>query len=189
MLFRSLSREHALESLLDLSGPAVARTRPELIGTALRFATRLVDAAGTAALIHRARQLHRFTLQRDMLHPEESERGVEGNEGFSTFLRRGQPLVIADVDTDERIGVADRFPGLAGPALIVPMRLKEGEAGYLGAYRQRGAPEFVAENLRTFTLLAAWTAMALENLRLAESVERLAVTRSEERRVGKECRL
>ena len=171
-----LSRERALESLLDLSGPAVARTRPELIGTALRFASRLVDAAGAAALIQRGRQLHRFLLQRDMLHPEETERGVEGHEGLSAFLRRGQPLMIAEAETDEGIGPTDRFPGLAGPALIVPLRLKEGEAGHLGAYRQRGAPEFIAEDMRVMTLLGAWTAMALENLRLAESVERLAVT-------------
>ena len=64
----------------------------------------------------------------------------------------------------------------AGPALFVPMRRREHTSGYLAAFRSRGAPAFSPTDARQLSLLAAWTAMALENLRLSESVEKLAVT-------------
>src|SRR5438552_2216013 len=46
----------------------------------------------------------------------------------------------------------------------------------LDAFRARVAATFDAEDARVLSLLAAWTAMALENLRLAQNVEKLAVT-------------
>jgi diguanylate cyclase (GGDEF)-like protein len=72
---------------------------------------------------------------------------------------------------------ADACPEVdAGPALFVPMRRREHASGYLAAFRRRGAAAFSPSDARQLTLLAAWAAMAIENLRLSESVEKLAVT-------------
>jgi diguanylate cyclase (GGDEF)-like protein len=56
------------------------------------------------------------------------------------------------------------------------LRLRDQPPGYVAVFRPRGAPPYGAEDVRLLTLLAAWTAMALENLRLAQNVEKLAVT-------------
>ncbi len=171
------SRERALESLLDLSGRPLGRSRPELLGTALQVATLLVDAAGAAAVVQRGRRTHRFMLRRGASVAETTEHPPDAAEAAPTLLHRERPLVVAEAGADERVGPDDRFPGLeAGPAMFVSLRLKDHESAYLAVYRSPGAPVFVAAEVRLLTMLAAWMAMALENLRLAESVERLAVT-------------
>ncbi len=54
------------------------------------------------------------------------------------------------------------LPGVeAGPALFVPVRLRDHSPGYLAVFRHREAARFNAEDVRLLTLLAAWTAMAL----------------------------
>jgi diguanylate cyclase (GGDEF)-like protein len=54
--------------------------------------------------------------------------------------------------------------------------MREFAPGYLALYRKRGAPVHSPSDLHTAVMLSAWASVALENLRLAENVERLAVT-------------
>jgi diguanylate cyclase (GGDEF)-like protein len=49
-------------------------------------------------------------------------------------------------------------------------------AGTLAVFRARGSAPFTPADARQLTLLAAWAALSLENLRLSESVEKLAIT-------------
>jgi diguanylate cyclase (GGDEF)-like protein len=56
------------------------------------------------------------------------------------------------------------------------MRLRAQTPGALAFYRRKGAAPFAREDLRQATLLAAWTALALENRRLSKNLEKLAVT-------------
>ena len=65
---------------------------------------------------------------------------------------------------------------MPGPALFVPIRARSHTSGYLALCRERGQPPFDESEARTVTLLAAWVGLALENLRLAERVEKLAIT-------------
>src|SRR5207245_1043872 len=64
----------------------------------------------------------------------------------------------------------------SGPALFVPLRHRQQPSGYLAVYRARGAARFTPDQVRLVTFLGGWLTLALDNLRLAESVERLAVT-------------
>ena len=172
-----LSREKILESLLDLSGRAAARSRPELLGTVMRCALALSESEGAVAMLSPARNPERFTLRRGQDEPESNNapRGVR--ENGRPMMLHGKPVLLADVDEGSRLGPDDRCPGVdAGPALFVPLRLRDHSPGYLAVFRRRGAARFDAEDVRLLTLLAAWAAMALENLRLAQNVEKLAVT-------------
>jgi diguanylate cyclase (GGDEF)-like protein len=93
------------------------------------------------------------------------------------MLLHGKPVVLADIGDNGRVGPDDRCPDVeGGPALYVPLRLRDHSPGYLAVFRGRGEARYDAEDVRLLTLLAAWTAMALENLRLAQNVEKLAVT-------------
>ena len=172
-----LSREKILESLLDLSGRAAARSRPELLGTVLRCAMALTESEGSVAVVSPGRNPERFTLRWGMGEPESIVLPRAGGEGRRPMLHHGKPVLITDASHADRVGPDDRCPGVdAGPAAFVPLRLRDQSPGYLAVFRRRGAPTFSAEDVRLLTLLAAWAAMALENLRLAQNVEKLAVT-------------
>ncbi len=172
-----LSREKILESLLDLSGRAAARSRPELLGTVLRCAIALTESEGSVAVVSPGRSAERFTLRRGLGEPEVTTLPRTGGDGGRPILLHGKPVLLSGAEHAARAGPDDRCPGIeAGPALFVPLRLRDQSPGYLAAFRRRDAARFDAEDTRLLTLLAAWTAMALENLRLAQNVEKLAVT-------------
>jgi len=54
--------------------------------------------------------------------------------------------------------------------------MREQEPGYLAVYRRPGAAPFTQAQGQLAGLLAAWLSTALENQRLAERVEKLAIT-------------
>ncbi len=172
-----LSREKILESLLDLSGRGAARSRPDLLGTVLRCALALTESDGSVAVVSPGRNAERFTLRRGPGEPEVATLARSGADGARPLLLVGKPVLLANVESAARVGPDDRCPGVeAGPALFVPLRLRDQSPGYLAVFRHRDAACFDAEDARLLTLLAAWAAMALENLRLAQNVEKLAVT-------------
>ena len=172
-----LSREKILESLLDLSGRSATRSRPELLGTVLRSAMALTESEGSMAVVSPGRNPERFTLRPGLGEPEVTTLArVNGDTGRPMPLH-GKPVLVADVSASSRVDAADRCPGVeAGPAVYVPLRLRDQMPGYIAVFRRRGSAPYGAEDVRLLTLLAAWTAMALENLRLALNVEKLAVT-------------
>jgi diguanylate cyclase (GGDEF)-like protein len=172
-----LSREKILESLLDLSGRSATRSRPELLGMVLRSAMVLTESAGSVAILSPGRQPERFALRNGIAEPEVTMLSKLGNDGARPMLFHGKPVLVGDVSTATRIGPDDSCPGIeAGPAVYVPLRLRDQSPGYLAVFRKRGTRPFDAEDVRIITLLAAWTAVALENLRLLQNVEKLAVT-------------
>jgi diguanylate cyclase (GGDEF)-like protein len=172
-----LSREKILESLLDLSGRAAARSRPELLATVLRCAIIMTESAGAVAVLLPGRNAERFTLRRGLDQPEVTNLPRAGGDGPRLMLLHGKPVLLADLADGGRMASEDRCPGVdAGPALFVPLRLRDQSPGYLAVFRGRGSARYGPEELGLLALLAAWTAMALENLRLAQNVEKLAVT-------------
>ncbi len=172
-----LSREKILESLLDLSGRSATRSRPELIGMVLRSAMVLTESAGSVAMLSPGRQPERYALRTGLGEPEIVTLDRIGSDGTRPMLFQGKPVLVGDVSAAGRIGPDEGCPGVeAGPAVYVPLRLRDQSPGYLAVFRKRGAKPFDTEDVRLITLLAAWTAVALENLRLAQNVEKLAVT-------------
>src|SRR5262245_44164367 len=172
-----LSREKILESLLDLSGRGAARSRPELLGTVLRCALVLTESEGSVAVVAQGRTPERFTLRRGGREPDVATVARSGPDGARLLLAPGKPLLFRDLASDTRMAGDDRCAGIeSGPALFVPLRLRDQAPGYLAVFRPHTAAAYEAEDARLLTLLAAWTAMALENLRLAQNVEKLAVT-------------
>ena len=172
-----LAREKILESLVELSGRSATRSRPELLGTVLRSAIALTESEGSMAVVSPGRSHERFTLRPGLSEPEMTTVPRGNGDGARQLPLHGKPVLIADVGASSRVGAEDRCPGVeAGPAVYVPLRLRDQMPGYLAVFRRRGAKPYDAEDVRLLTLLAAWTAMALENLRLALNVEKLAVT-------------
>ena len=172
-----LSREKALDELLGLTGSPELNSRAGLLQRVLQTALSLVQADGTALVAPHQGRLERLAATPDHcdLLPLETPR--RGSEFTRLLVHVSRPLCIPDLAADSRVDADDACPRVdAGPALFVPMRRREHASGYLAAFRSRGAPVFSLTDARQLSLLAAWAAMALENLRLSESVEKLAVT-------------
>jgi diguanylate cyclase (GGDEF)-like protein len=170
------SRDRAVESLLHLFGHSGARDRSELLSETLRCGLALLDAAGGCTVLTHGRGSTSLTVVKDRGTPESTAR-VALSSDLTRRLRFGRPVLSDDWSADPRYGREEACRGVdAGPALFVPVRSREQEPGYLALFRTRGQKPFDAEDTRTALLLAAWLSGALENLRLAERVEKLAVT-------------
>ena len=161
---------------MDLAGRSGGRSRPELVGHALRCALQLVEGAGAVVLLVQARQAEGFSLLEGSEIPDAFSRQVNGGD-LMRLVRPGHAVISSDLGSDPTLARTDGCPGLeSGPALFVPVRLREQEPGYLAVYRRPGAAPFTAEQGRLASLLGAWLATALENHRLVERVEKLAIT-------------
>ncbi|TMQ69569.1 MAG: sensor domain-containing diguanylate cyclase [Candidatus Eisenbacteria bacterium] len=127
-------------------------------------------------LLVQAKQAEGFSLLEGAEIPDSFTRPIQGAD-LTRVVRPGPPVLSADFGADPALGRSLGCPGLeSGPALFVPVRTREQDPGYLAAYRPPGAPPFTAEQGRFASLVGAWLATALENHRLVERVEKLAVT-------------
>ena len=170
------SRDRAVEALLNLSGQNGGRDRSELLAETLRCGMLLLDAAAASAVVTQGRGATSLTVVKDHSAPE-SAASTALSSDLTRRLRFGRAVVVDDWSADARLGREKGIPGVdPGPALFVPLRLREQEPGCLALFRERGEQPFTPDDARTALLLAAWLSGALENLRLCERVEKLAVT-------------
>lgn len=171
-----LSRERIIETLLELTDRNSGRSRRDLFDKVLRNALALAECDGVTIVVTHNRQAERFVLRRALAQTDVEPFEANASELMRLLQRIDRPLASTDLSADPRSAGVAWCPGVDhGPALFVPMRLREGPA-WLGLFRRRGQGPFAAEDTALITLLAAWTTMALENVRLSESLERLAVT-------------
>ena len=171
-----LAREQVLHSLLELVNDAASLTPVELGDRVLRIALSLVDCEAAALLAPRHRDALRLLRRRGDARYEPEVVGRDGSGFLRLIARRAHPFVTTDVSRDSR-AARDGFPELdAGPAVFVPFGSRDTSHGYLAAYRARSAPAFDAHEVRRLTMLATSAALALENRRLAQDLQRLAVT-------------
>jgi len=174
---RTGSRERVLESLLELSGRSAPRSRSEIIAKLLHCALMVAESDGAAVMLSQGRRTQRFTVRRGSALPDPVEHQLVSGDLARQLLAYGHPLPVPDAGSDVRVRPDDRCPGVeAGPALFVPLGLREGEPGYLAVYRGRGGTDFRVTEMRLVTLLATWASAAFDNVRLSENVEKLAVT-------------
>lgn len=170
------SRERIIEMLLELTDRTSGRTRHNLLEKVLRAALGLTECDGATAVVTHNRRTERFVLRRGLAAPEVEGIDLVGSEFLRLLMRHEHPFASADLGADPR-AVGVECPGVGrGPALFVPMRLREGAPAWLALFRRPGAERFTPEDTALLALLAAWTTMAIENLRLSESLEKLAVT-------------
>src|SRR5690349_7059386 len=171
------SRERVFEALLELSSRPGARTRGGVLEQVLKTATLLVEADAAVALVTSGRRVERHAWSRGGTQATKAELPRAASEFSRLVYRTGQPMPLEDAALDGRLTDDDRCPDVdAGPALFVPLRQRDQSSGHMALFRRRGAAPFSTEAVNAALLLASWATLALENLRLAENVERLAVT-------------
>ncbi len=170
-------REHILASLMDLSGRAAPRSRPDVISALLRRALHLTESDGAVVGTTFGRHFERWALvpSGQALLPVEAPSAPGPFE--RTLMHASAPRALADLSDTDRAATEVSCPGVtAGPALFVPLRMREQHLGYLGVVRKTGGPRFGHRDARTLALLSAYASAMLDNVRLAENLEKLAVT-------------
>ena len=171
-----MGSERLLASLVDLTGRSTGRTRADVVNSTLSLALALAEADGAVLVIGAARHYERSVLRRTQGAPDPVGEGFTPAPFERSVLRASQPRAFADVAASG-VSPGAACPGVTpGPALYLPLRLQDGQTGYIAAHRAQGAARFTGREARPLALLAAWAAVSLDNLRLAENLEKLAVT-------------
>jgi len=169
-------RERLLASLVDLSGRSSSRTRAGVLDSALSLALLLTEAEGAVLVLGGARAFERSVLRRGQKEPDRVGEAYRPAPFERSILRADEPRAFADLGA-AGVSPAAACPGVSpGPALYVPLRLQDGQAGYLAVHRSEGSPRFTGRDARPLALLAAWAAVSIDNLKMSENLERLAVT-------------
>ena len=172
-----LARETILEALPELSSGAAAMTPTELADRVLRLALALIDAEGAVLVTTHNRSCNRSRRLRDAEASELLPAPRDGTRFTRLLSRTPYPFATLDLSHDARASTHDGCPGVdAGPALFIPLKPRDQSPGYLAVYRARNATAFGRDEIRTATLLAASTSLALENRRLGHDLQRLAIT-------------
>jgi len=169
-------RERLLASLVELTGRSSARTRAEILDSTLSLALLLAEADGAVLVLGGARHYERSVLRRGQ-NPTDRVAEAHAPVPFErSMLRASQPRAFVDLATTD-VPAAATCPGVPpGPSLFLPLRTQDGQNGYLAVHRAQGTARFTGRDARPLALLAAWAAVSLDNLRLGENLEKLAVT-------------
>lgn len=94
-------------------------------------------------------------------------------------MRTKQPLISDGQSSDDREGPRARVrreATEAGPIMVAPLRYRGKLFGVLTAINRRDQPAFGAGDLNLLVAMANQAAMSIENARLFDEVQRLAVT-------------
>jgi diguanylate cyclase (GGDEF)-like protein len=160
-----------------LSGPA-PRTRAEALRAARQTVLELLQAEAAAVAVVQRRRLRRAALLKGGkgLHELNAEHGP--GDLVRHVTGEGRPYAVRDSSLDARFSPElDGCPGVvSGPALFAPLRVRTQGMGYLAAYREAGQRPFGSADAQVLMVLGSWLSLALENVRLAGALEKLAMT-------------
>ncbi len=166
--------EHLIRTLMGLSRRAIGRSRPEILEATLEAAIRLTDAEGVSVVLVSGRQVERAWRSPGATASHEIRARASGDERL--LLDSDMPSALPDL-RESRHRAAFACPGLdAGPVMLVPVRVRESEQGHIAVHRSPGGLRFQGRDARGLALLGAWLAAALDGVRLASDLEKLAVT-------------
>jgi len=163
-LTAELSREAVLQKVVDLS-------------------RRLADARyGALGVLDEAGHIHALITsglserERALLGPLPRGRGL-----LDAVLREGRPIRVADIRQDPRsVGFPPNHPPMKS-FLGVPVIFKGQIVGNLYLADKAAANQFSLEDEELLTMFATQAAIAIENARLYEQVQALAVATERER--------
>jgi diguanylate cyclase (GGDEF)-like protein len=170
-------REHILASLMELSGRTAPRSRPDLIAALLRRALQLTESHGAVVGLSAGRHFERWSLEPVGLAPLPLEAPSTPGPFERSMMQANSPRALVDLSESDRAATEVSCPGVtAGPALFVPLRMREQHLGYLAVVRDRDAARFGHREARTLALISAYASAMFDNVRLSENLEKLAVT-------------
>jgi diguanylate cyclase (GGDEF)-like protein len=170
-------REQLLASLMELSGRSAPRSRTDVIAGLLRRALQLAEADGAIVGLTAGKHFERWSLEPGNEAPLPLEAPATPGPFERMMMQASAPRALADLSESARASTEIHCPGVSGgPALFVPLRMREQHLGYLCVVRDRDEARFGYREARTLALLSAYASAMFDNVRLSENLERLAIT-------------
>lgn len=176
--------ERRREALLE-AGLALASelSLPALLQKIVTLACTVADARyGALGVLGKTGTIEDFVThgitqeERDAIGDLPVGRGILG-----VLIDEAHPLRLRRISDDARsVGFPPNHPPMTS-FLGVPVRLRDHVYGNLYLTEKRGAEEFTDEDERAVVTLAAQAAVSIENARLHDEVQRLAVLEDRER--------
>jgi diguanylate cyclase (GGDEF)-like protein len=160
-------------ALQGLTAPTILRDKAAALSASLRAACAVTGSSAVAFTAIEGRNPMRHVLVNGQ--PLVSRAAPRVGEGIvRAAMIDGKPIVIPDVSIDARFLPSDA-PGdfRVTSAAAVPVTFRSQSIGALVCYDPTAAPSNLAPLL---ALLASTTSLALDNARLSQSLQRVAIT-------------
>jgi signal transduction histidine kinase len=170
-------RPDALGALQSISGALAGQLElEEVLSSALRVVTGVADAeAGSVLLVDPDSGEMRFYAAAGPATAKLKTIPLPPGEGICGYVARtGEPLIVNDAQNDPRLyrRVDEVTAGTTRDLLCVPIRSSQRTWGVLELMNKHPPGTFDATDLRLAEVLAAETALALDNARLHAEVVR-----------------
>ncbi|HTR96513.1 MAG TPA: sensor domain-containing diguanylate cyclase [Candidatus Acidoferrales bacterium] len=170
-------RDRLLATLIELSGRSAARSRQELVLGLLRRAMLLADGDGALIALRAGRQFERWSLRTGESEAVPIEAPSTPGAFERSIMMAVAPRALSDLAEAPRVAVEVSCPGVeAGPVAFAPLRFRDQKLGYLAVVRRRASARFGHRDARALAQLAAYAGAMLDNIRLSENLEKLAIT-------------
>ncbi len=178
------TRERWLDALHDITSRILSGAAPDsLLDDIAEHACNL--AAADVATIVTADTIAGQLVVTAAVGARASElkgQAVPENESISgEVMRTGKPLLLDDVSADPRAYQPVVKLGRHGPALFVPLRVREGAAGTLMVANLKGGRRFDEQTVRLVQTFADQAAVAIEYGRAQADLRRLSLMEERER--------
>ena len=161
----------ALTSTLKLS---------EVLGTIADTMSRFAQCEAWSLLLMDERQQElRFEIATGEQGPLVKQFRLKAGEGIAGWVaREGQACIVEDVTADARFGAhVDSATGFTTRSVLcVPLKSKGKVLGVIELLNKLGGAVFDRRDLEVVSILADYAAIAIENARLYQRAEELAIT-------------
>lgn len=184
LLEEARARQRALEGVKEVSQALLeGRSTDEVLQLVARWARDLVGSsfAGVATPIGEGDTLVVRVVE------GEATQGMVGTTFSATnsisgeVIRTLQPVVVADASVDERRAQPMVQRGVLGPALFIPLAMRDRAFGTLAVANDRGGSVFSPDDVLVVQTFANEASVALEYARIREELERLTLLEERER--------
>ncbi len=178
------TRERWLDALHDITNRILSGAAPDSLLDDIAEHARNLAAADAATIVTAGTTPGQLVVAAAVGARASELRGqsLSANESISgEVMRTGKPLLLDDVSADPRAYQRVVKLGRHGPALFVPLRVREGATGTLMVANLKGGRRFDARTVQLVETFANQASVAIEYGRAQADLRRLGLMEERER--------
>ena len=168
-----------IQSLFEVGLAMASETSLQRLFEVIVESASRICGAERCSLMVRERHLPILRMRAAKGIPPDVMRTVQVNigEGIAgTVAASGNPLFIADIETDSRFGRQNAQQYRNSSLVCVPIRLRDEVAGVISINNKTDGSAFNANDLNLMTLLASQAAVAIDNAKRYQDLNEKAIT-------------
>lgn len=178
------ARERWLDALHDITNRILSGAAPDSLLDDIAEHARNLAGADAATIVTAGTTAGQLVVAAAVGARASELKGqaIPANESISgEVVRAGKPLLLDDVSADSRAYQPVVKRGRHGPALFVPLRVREGAIGTLMVANLKGGRRFGARMVQLVGTFADQASVAIEYARAQADLQRLGLMEERER--------